>query len=98
MTTNPQTWPNTLKAGCDAYLDTFSGLVPVKVLRVLSTSRLPLHPIPTTEAEVEVTRTVKGYKRGEKITFSTRYTIPKGAIVTRGYHRRILPYNVEVTA
>lgn len=98
MTTTAQKWPNTLKAGIAAYLDTFSGLVPCKVLRVFSTSRLPLHPIPTTEAEVEVTRTVKGYKLGEKITFSTRYTIPKGSIVTRGYHRRILPYNVEVTA
>ena len=96
--TNAPKWPNTLKAGCEAYLDTFSGLVPVKVLRVISTSRMPLHPIPATEAEVKVTRTVKGYKKDEILTFSTRYTVPKGAIVTRGYHQRILPYNVEVTA
>ena len=96
MTTTPK-WPNTLKAGCDAYLDTFSGLIPVKVLRVISTSRLPLHPIPTTEAEVRVTRTVEGYKKDEVLTFSARHTIPKSAIVARGYHQRILPYNVEVT-
>ena len=71
--------------------------MPVKVLRIFNTSRLPLHPIPTTEAEVEVTRTVRGYTLGETLTFSAQYTIPRGALVVCGCHNRIRPYNIEVT-
>lgn len=97
MTTTAQKWPNTLKAGIAAYFDTFSGLVPCKVLRVRSTSRMPLHPIPTYEAEIEITKTVGPYKQGETLTWSARDVVPKGAIKHTQFSSRILPYNIEVT-
>lgn len=96
MTTTPQKWPNTLKAGCSAFLDTFSGLVPCKVLRVKPRVNALLHESQA-ECEVEVTETLGAYKKGEKIMSSARHTVPKGAVKLVGYHYRILPYNVEVT-
>ena len=97
MTTTAQKWPNTLKAGCSAFLDTFSGLVPCKVIRVKPKLNALLHESQA-ECEVEVTETLGAYKKGEKITSSARHTVPKGAVKLVGYHYRILPYNVEVTA
>ena len=94
--TTPQKWPNTLKAGCAAYLDTFSGLVPCRVTRITSTVD-PLLARPRLEAHVEITKTVRAYRKGETDVMPTDRVVPKGAVQHRTYSSHILPYNIEVT-
>ena len=91
-------WPNVLKAGCVAYLDTFAGLVPVKVIKVTSTpDRLLARP--RVEAEYEITKTVGAYKQGEVGIMPSDRVVPKGAVKTTPMGQfRILPYDTEVTA
>lgn len=81
--------PNTLRAGSTAFLDTFSGLVPCRVLTIQGD--------PRPEAKVLVTRTIKAYRKGEQVTMDTAHVIPSGALGRRGYATTILPYNIEVT-
>jgi len=54
--------PRTLRAGCLAYLDTFAGLVPVRVESV------SMHGAwPHVRADVTVTATRGAYRKGERI-------------------------------
>lgn len=91
-----QVHPNTLRAGCSAFLDTFSGLVPCRVRKVTSTFD-PLLAKPRLEAEVKVTRTIKAYRKDDLLTFDAQRVVPLGALTHRDYSTAILPYNIEVT-
>lgn len=75
-----------LKAGCNAVLDSFTGLVPVEVLSVGQNL-----------TKFRVTSTRGAYKRGDVDASSNIRVIPVGAVQRRSYHNVILPYEIEVT-
>jgi hypothetical protein len=79
-------WPHTLKTGCRAFLDSFAGLIPVKVLSVTSDRRVTF----------EVTETIGAYKKGDRDWSSTMRVVPTGAIHRREYSTTIRPYNVQI--
>lgn len=83
-----------LKAGCLAYLDSFAGLVPCKVVRVYESSDLYV----TRElADVQFTATRGAYKRGKLYPrASTLHVVPRECIRRSRYKCSILPYDVEV--
>jgi hypothetical protein len=87
-----------LKAGCLAFLDSFSGLVPVKVIKITETPD-PLLAKPRIEVFYEVTETVGGYKKGDKDQSTPHFVVPRGCIhrPAGSFHPRILPYQTEVT-
>lgn len=70
---------HTLKAGDLAYLDSFSGLVPCKVLTVDS----------DTEATVRVTAARPGYTVGEIITQHKRHLLKRTQVHVRDGQYRV---------
>lgn len=76
-----------LRAGSLAYLDTFAGLVPVKVSRVWRADEWP-----HMRADVVITATRGAYKRGERGTWPAKDCPPRDAISRRSGSARILPF------
>jgi hypothetical protein len=79
--------PRVLRAGSLAYLDTFAGLVPCKVLRVWRADDWP-----HMRADVQITATRGAYKRGALETFPAKDCPPRDAIRTRCGQFRIVPF------
>jgi hypothetical protein len=78
--------PRILKAGSLAYLDCFSGMVPVKVLSVTAK-----------DASVRVTATRGAYRKGEVMTWRHSRVVPRSAARFGKYSTRIRPYSVEIS-
>ena len=71
-----------------AYYDSFYGLVPVKVKRVIKEgARWEI------EAIVTANRKWGGYKRGTRIIASQLYIVPRTTIKRTKYNTYILPYD-----
>lgn len=70
-----------------AYVDSFSGLVPCRIITVDDWKDS------SSEARVTFTATRGPYKQGEESTFLLRRVVPRSAIVRRKYSTRILPYS-----
>lgn len=72
-----------------AFIDTFGGLVPciVREVRNACNGRLIGK---RGELLVEVTKTMAGYRKGERVEQVAAYTPPRKMIVRRQYSRRIL--------
>ncbi len=94
-----------LKAGCNAYLDTFAGLVPCKVLEVRAPVDRPEHfdlghgfASVTTTTLVRVARDQGPYKKGEHVSSNALHTVPVRAIGKRKYQTTIGAYHVEHSA
>lgn len=94
--TTQQRWPATLKAGCPAFLDSFSGLVPVKVIRVFE-EKDRLLARPRILVDFEITETVGAHLKGERYQMPARNVIPTKAIKHREFSTAILPYNIDIT-
>lgn len=76
--------------GCSAYLDTFNGLIPCKVIGWADHNPRLL--------TVKVTRTKGPYRAGEIIHESPLWTPPKDRIRRREYSTTIMPYRYERAA
>jgi hypothetical protein len=70
-----------------AYLDSFSGLVPCRVVAVGDWSD------PGSEARIQFTATRGPWKRGEFETFPLRRVVPRSAVRRRKYSTSIMPYS-----
>lgn len=86
--------PLILRTGEFAYVDTFAGMIPCKVLSV----RRPVGEVGDRYIEVIVryTATRGAYRRGEVNTHRAWQVCPRKAVVTRGWQQRIKPYTTEV--
>ena len=70
-----------------AYYDTFSGLVPCRIVAVGDWSDQ------TSEARIQITATRAAYKRGEFLTTSLRHVVPRDSIRQRRGYQTISPYH-----
>ena len=80
---------NTLRTGDLAYYDSFTGLIPCKVLSIHGSSG-----VASTAQRVEVRLTAKrgGYDIGERVTTAGLHVVPRNSA---NRSRRIPPYLVE---
>lgn len=94
----------TLKTGCLAFFDTFSGLVPVKVMSVTAPEKPPAFDLGHGNARVSILVTAKvtadqgPYKKGEVIENDSVHIVPRGAIIRGKFSSAIGVYNVEADA
>lgn len=86
----------TLAVGCAARYDTFSGLIPCKVLKIERREGFEKEWRPCTAQTVtiKITRTVAAYEKGEIIETTGLNVIPPRAIRRRQYSTVILGYLV----
>lgn len=78
----------TLKTGILAYLDTFSGQIPCRVLAVAGDSEGRIcAPSPT--VKVKLTATRGAYRRGEIVESTAFHVYPRECRVVRNGHYRI---------
>lgn len=87
----------TLTVGCKAYFDTFAGLIPCKVTAikrdVLELSCATIDGIAVT---ARLTANRGAYKRGELVTASNRYIVPRTAVYVRSGQYHIGAYQTQV--
>ncbi|MFI6495978.1 hypothetical protein [Nonomuraea typhae] len=84
---NPRT-PVPMKAGDLVYYDTFSGLIPCKVERIYTQQEYPSNIIYTYVRAV-VTKSYKGYEKGETIVAAWNQVCPRKSRVLIGHEYRI---------
>ncbi len=82
----------TLKTGDLAYLDTFAGMLPCRVLSVVGQSG-PCGSMQ--QVRVRLTTNHGPYKRGEVLSEWGLRVVPRRAIRGSRYDPRILPYDVQ---
>jgi hypothetical protein len=82
----------TLKAGELAYFDSFSGLIPCKVLSIKGESG---RANSTQEVTFQITASLGPYKRGELMRSNALRVVPRDAIKWRKHGVTIRPYSVE---
>lgn len=78
--------PDVFRAGILAYVDTFSGLVPCKVVRVIEASTLS---VTSGRIEVMLTAARGAYKRGEILIDNGHDVVPRSRVYVRGGQFRI---------
>ena len=69
------------KAGDLAYIDSFAGLVPCKVIEITDGA-----------VTVKITATRGAYKRGTIESHSAHYVVPRSAVRVRAWQYKISPY------
>lgn len=86
-----------LKTGALAYVDSFAGPLPCKVLSIKAIGLLGHGPVPSSQHEVRVRLTADrgAYRRGETLTDWAIRVFPRRALRRYG---RIRPYTVEADA
>lgn len=77
----------TIGTGDLAYLDTFSGLIPCKILSV--TDRRNYYGTVETDVTVKVTADRKAYRKGETVTSDPRHVVPRANVHRRSGNLRI---------
>jgi hypothetical protein len=91
----------TLKTGADAFYDSFSGLVPVKVQSVTAPMEKPLFDLgfgparASTAVTAKVTDDFAGYRKGEVLTGNALHIVPRRAVKKTEFSYRIVSYKVE---
>lgn len=85
--------PLILRTGEFAYVDTFAGLIPCKVLSVRRVGEVGDRYI---EVIVRYTATRGAYRRGEVSAHPAWRTCPRKAVFTRHGRQLIKPYTTEV--
>lgn len=81
-----------------AYIDSFSGLVKCRVLK-LETVKDPGAMFPVTYAKVKVTsRTSRAYAPGQVIDVTTRIVVPRDSVIRRRYSTTVTPYDWRAIA
>jgi hypothetical protein len=83
----------TLKTGELAYLDTFAGLVPCKVVKMEGASGFPSS---SQTVVVKLTTSKGAYRRGEIIESNGLHVVARGAVYVRGGQFRIKAFVMEV--
>lgn len=79
----------TLRSGDLAYADTFSGLIPCKVLSIRDVNSV----------SIKLTAGRGPYRKGEVLTWDWKWVVPRdAALFRRNCSTRILGYNVECDA
>jgi hypothetical protein len=83
----------TLTSGAKAYLDSFTGLIPCKVLSIVGNST----PFASSThcVTVEITGNGRAYKKGQQETTNSIRVIPRKAIRRRKYSTTIRLYKVQ---
>jgi len=81
-----------LTVGCLAYLDSFYGLVPCRVLSIVGKSGMANTGQHIT---VRLTASRQAYKRGETIESNALHVVPRRAVCVRCGQYRIRGYNVQ---
>lgn len=90
----------TLKKGCSAYFDSFSGLVPVTVLSVCAPETMPSFDLGHGNARMsikvraKVTEDFNAYKKGEILDSDSLSIVPKGALRRREFSMVVGVYDV----
>lgn len=90
----------TLKKGCSAYFDSFSGLVPVKVLSVCAPETMPSFDLGHGNARIsikvraKVTEDFNVYKKGEILDSDSLSIVPCGALRRREFSMVVGVYDV----
>lgn len=90
----------TLKKGCSAYFDSFSGLVPVKVLSVCAPETLPSFDLGHGNARMsikvraKVTEDFNVYKKGEILDSDSLSIVPCGALRRQQYSMVVGVYDI----
>ena len=92
-----------LKTGVLAYLDTFAGLVPVKVVSVRAPEPTKGMGFDLVSGEArasirvgfKVTADHGGYKKGEQLEDNSLNVVPQESIQKSAYSSYITPYGVE---
>lgn len=70
-----------------AYVDSFAGLVPCRIITVDDWAN------GSSEARVTFTATRGPYKQGDVQSFVLRRVVPRSSILRRKYSTKILPYS-----
>ena len=83
----------TLKTGDLAYLDTFAGLVPCKVVSMTGENG---RPSSSQTIVVRLTASKGAYKRGETIESNGLHVVARGAVYVSSGMFRIRPFVMEV--
>lgn len=83
----------TLQKGSNAYYDAFAGLVPCKVIDIQSDYTMSGGHLVT----FKVTANRPGYKRGELLSASSLFVVPREAVYMQDHQYRIGGYNVNTT-
>lgn len=81
-----------LRSGDLAYVDSFAGLIPCKVISITGNSGRCGSDQSVT---VKLTANRGAYKRGQTLVEWGWHIIPRYAVMKNGYQFRILPYDVE---
>lgn len=77
-----------LRSGCLAYLDSFAGLVPCRVLSI-GPGSLVMQSV-----RVEITAKHGPYHKGETVETNGLHAVPRKAVYCRGGHYKIRHYDV----
>ena len=89
-----------LKTGCQAYYDSFAGLVPVEVLSVVAPETPPSfdlghgHARMSIRVQAKVSEDFSAYKKGEVLEGNSVSIVPRGAIRQRQFSSVIGGYDV----
>ena len=90
-----------LKRDALAFIDSFAGLVPCKVLRIKHND---IHKCGTFAQQSDITVTVRitatrgAYRLGEVLTLPSHNVVPRGSVYTRNGQYRVAVYSVHVGA
>lgn len=75
-----------------AYIDSFAGLIPCKVLDIVTDK--DSSPLTINYVKVKVTsRTSRAYKLGKIVEMTGRAIVPRHAIKRKGHSTYIMPYS-----
>lgn len=79
-----------------AYLDSFNGLIPCKVKRLINPHNQPMETSANTsvDCEIEITKTIGAYRKGETLIRSSIHVIPSKNIKRGKYKIRIGHYTI----
>jgi hypothetical protein len=85
-----------LTVGCEAYYDSFAGLIPCKVtlIKIPREEKNPGRPSTQHRIDFILTASRRPYEKGEKLTASALHVIPRDAVYVRSGQYRIGPYTV----
>lgn len=82
----------TLSAGCKAYYDAFAGLIPCKVISIDHDHTMSSGHLVT----FALTANRPGYKKGERLSASSLFVVPRDAVYVSCHQYKIRDYNIVV--
>ena len=77
------------KIGTKGYYDTFSGMIPCIVRSIINSGSNGII-VTHKDVEIELTKTMGAYRKGEKLIVGAKDVVPKQHRIRNGYSYRIL--------